>query len=262
MYKIFNEVSPLWGICPFDEVKDHLIDCRAKSKLPADAKSIIIFAFPYLLPEDKYEGLNVSKYAAVQDYHNVVPQKLADAVVKLQEMFPSESFAYFSDNSPIPEVKAATTAGVGIKGTNGLLITEKYGSFVFLGEIVTTLSLECNIKEISHCINCGKCTKACPAGAINNGIINKEICLSHITQKKSELTEEEADMIKMSGCAWGCDICQDVCPLNKNADTTDIEEFLSSANSQVDSNTPIEGRAFAWRGEKVIKRNLEILESK
>ena len=78
--------------------------------------------------------------------------------------------------------------------------------------------------------------------------------------KKGELTEEEKELIKSSGCAWGCDICQNVCPLNKNASPTDIDEFLSSSNSNVTTDTPIEGRAFAWRGEKVIKRNLEILE--
>ena len=71
---------------------------------------------------------------------------------------------------------------------------------------------------------------------------------------------EEKELIRKSGCAWGCDICQNVCPLNKNAGTTGIEEFIASSQPEVTLDTEIEGRAFAWRGEKVIKRNLELLE--
>lgn len=261
MFDILNSVSDVWGICPFDEVSGHLIDCRAKSRLPQNSRTIIIFAFPYLLPEDKYEGLNVSKYAAVQDYHNVVPLMLRQAADKLKALYPGEEFECFSDNSPIPEVRAAVTAGIGVKGVNSLLITEKYGSYIFLGEIVTTLPLEAKNKNFRRCIECGKCTKACPAGAIQNGIIDKSRCLSDITQRKGELTKAEAEMIKNSGCAWGCDICQNICPLNKNAATTDIKEFTETADSRVTTSTPIEGRAFGWRGEKVIKRNLEILEN-
>lgn len=260
MYNILNEVSDLWGFCPFGEVEPYLLECRAKSRLPQNARTVIIFAFPYLLPEEKYKGLNVSKYAAVEDYHNIVPVKLKKAAEELKKLYPNDEFECFSDNSPIPEVATACAAGIGVKGVNSLLITEKYGSFVFLGEIVTTLALEGVHESKKSCIKCGLCASACPTGAIQNGIINKDKCLSNITQKKGELTEEEKELIKSSGCAWGCDICQNVCPLNKNASPTDIDEFLSSSNSNVTTDTPIEGRAFAWRGEKVIKRNLEILE--
>lgn len=260
MYNILNEISDLWGFCPFDKVKDTLIECRAKSRLPQNAQTVIVFAFPYLLPEEKYEGLNVSKYAAVEDYHGIVPVKLQQGCNKLKELYPGEEFVCFSDNSPIPEVYACCEAGIGVKGANSLLITEKYGSFVFLGEIVTTLALESERPAAGMCTNCGRCSKACPTGAIENGIINREKCLSHITQKKGELTPEEKELIKKSGCAWGCDICQNVCPLNKNAGTTGIEEFIVSSQPEVTLDTEIEGRAFAWRGEKVIKRNLELLE--
>ena len=69
-------------------------------------------------------------------------------------------------------------------------------------------------------------------------------------------------MIKQSGCIWGCDICQNVCPLNKNAETTQISEFEDTALGRAESDTPIEGRAFAWRGEKVIRRNIDLQKEK
>lgn len=261
MYKILSEVSPLYGFCPFDEIKDKLISCRAMNRLPEKAATVIIFAFPYLLPEEMYEGSNVSKYAAVEDYHGVVPPRLEKAAEELKKMYPGEEFACFSDNSPIPEVYCAARAGVGVRGKNGLLITKKYGSFVFLGEIVTTLALSSPIKKSGGCLDCGLCAAACPTGAIEGGIINREKCLSDITQRKGELTEEQKDLIRKSGCAWGCDICQNVCPMNRSAEPG-LDEFINSASPVVTKDTPIEGRAFAWRGEKVIRRNLEITDNK
>ena len=116
--------------------------------------------------------------------------------------------------------------------------------------------------ELTGCIHCGECTRACPGNAIRDGRIDKEKCLSYITQKKGELTEEEKRMIKESGCIWGCDICQNVCPLNKGAGKTDINEFRETAVPRAESDTRIEGRAFAWRGEKVIKRNIDLQEDR
>ncbi len=260
--KILSRVSPVWGVCPFNKLgREHLIECRAIQRLPENPQTIIVFAFPYLLPEDKYDGLNVSKYAAVPDYHGIVGARLEKAAEELRAKYPGEEFVYFADNSPIPEVSAAVLAGIGVRGANSLLITPEYGSFVVLGEIVTSMKIETEAVVNAGCTGCGACERACPVGAIKGGVIDTEKCLSRVTQKKGELTEEEKELIRKSGCAWGCDICQNVCPMNKNAVATGITEFTDGVISGVDESTPIEGRAFAWRGEKVIRRNLKIIEN-
>ncbi len=256
--EIMNGISPLWGICSFDKIKNSIIDCRAKSRLPDNAKSVIVACFPYLLPEDSYKNSNISKYAVVTDYHSVAISRLQSACDKLKELFPDEEFCCFADNSPVPEVLAACIAGLGVRGMNSLLITEKYGSYVFIGEIVTSLEIESKECEIKQCLNCRKCVEKCPAKALDGNGVNTEKCLSAITQKKGILSPEEEKLMLECGCVWGCDICQDICPMNKNAATTEIDEFLSSSVPVLTPQTDISSRAYEWRGKKVIERNLSI----
>ena len=241
------------GVCAFSELKDKLIDCRNKEKLPKNAKSVIIFCFPYKVKEEK--PMNICRYATVEDYHVVCNEILEKYVLILKKQHKDNEFIHFVDNSPIPEVYAANIAGLGDLGKNGLLITEKYGSYVFIGEIVTDLEIEAD-SFYGECINCGACKKACPVG------LDKEKCLSKITQKKGELTKDEEALIAKSGCIWGCDIFADVCPLNKNAATTEIERFLNSYKDGFVCGEDITGRAFAWRGEKVINRNYNIVKDR
>lgn len=253
-----DEIAPLWGACPFDTIKDGLIDCRAKSRLPENAKTVIVACFPYLLEEKNYKDINISKYAAVTDYHTVALGRLNSACQKLLELYPGYEFTAFADNSPIPEVEAACSAGLGVRGMNTLLITREYGSYVFIGEIVTNLETDCDAVPQKNCIGCKKCIEACPSGALCESGFDRAICLSQITQKKGVLSEKEEELMKECGCVWGCDICQDACPMNQNAAVTEIEEFLSSSIPCVSSGCELEGRAYEWRGRKVIERNISI----
>lgn len=262
--EILSRYAPVYGYCPFEKLSNALIECRAKNRLPSDSKSIIVLLFPYYLGDDAYEGSDISKYAVVPDYHDTITAILNKASKELEEAYPDEEFVVFTDNSPIPEVKAAMYAGLGVRGLNGLFITEKFGSWVFIGEIVTTLALEYpDIKDNSiNCIGCKKCVAACPTKAISEKGIITERCLSYITQKKGELTDEQINLIKSSGCAWGCDICQNICPMNKNCASQPIDAFLNGAEIKARTDSDISGRAYAWRGKKVIQRNLAILEEK
>lgn len=257
--KIMDETSPLWGVCPFESIKDGLIECRAKSRLPQNSKSVIVACFPYLLGKENYQKTNISKYAAVTDYHTVAINRLNSAINKLKKLYPENEFSAFADNSPIPEVSAACKSGLGVRGVNSLLITPAYGSYVFIGEIVTDLEIPCTEYEEKKCIGCKKCTVACPSGALSKNGFDKTRCLSEITQKKGDLSEDEKNLMRECGCVWGCDICQDICPMNKNAAVTTIEEFLSSPLAYVEPGCELNGRAYEWRGRKVIERNISIL---
>lgn len=247
-----------FGFCSFDCVKDLLISCRAKGRIPTSAQGIITLIFPYSLNEESYKGSNLSRYACVCDYHTVALAILERICDDLRAQWPDEQFEPFTDNSPIPEVRAAALSGLGMIGRNGLLITPKYGSWVFIGEIVTTLRLETS-GEIHSCSSCGLCEKKCPTGALSGGSVDKAKCLSEITQRKGELTDEQKLLIRESGCAWGCDVCQLVCPYNRGAKVTYIDEFINSFSPIADVES-LENKAYGWRGRAVIDRNIKLLE--
>lgn len=262
--KILSESVPIYGFCSYDNVKDSLIECRAIKRIPLNAQSVITALFPYYLGDGAYEGSDISKYAVVPDYHKIITTILQDVSQKLKKEYPDEEFVVFTDNSPIPEVKTAVLSGLGVRGLNGLFINKDYGSWVFIGEIVTTMKLSCNNLKSANdvCIGCRKCIDACPTGAINSNGIEHNKCLSHITQIKGTLTDEQENLIKTIGCAWGCDICQNVCPMNKNVLVNPIDIFKKGAELNARSDVDISDRAYAWRGEKVIRRNLEIIKAK
>ncbi len=256
---ILSDAAPLYGFCSFKKLSNSLIDCRAKSRIPDDAKSVIVLIFPYFLGDGAYEGSDISKYAVVPDYHDIITEILLETSEKLTKAYPDEKFVVFTDNSPIPEVRAAIDAGLGVRGLNGLFINKDFGSWVFIGEIVTTMELDFPVDHESICIGCGKCISSCPTSAIDKSGINSEKCLSYITQKKGNLTTEQEELIRQSGCAWGCDICQNVCPMNKGVNVLPLDSFINGAEIKARTESDISGRAYAWRGEKVIKRNLSIL---
>ncbi len=248
---------PLWGACGFAAFSERLLPCRAKGRLPEQARSILCALFPYALEERAH---NISRYAMPPDYHGIVMDMLEAAVRALSAVFPSHRFVPFADNSPIPEVAAAARCGLGAVGEHGLLIHPMYGSWVFIGEIVTDLPLPVQEREVESCLRCGACRKACPGGALQENSFFKERCVSHISQKKGGLTEEEAALLQKSGLIWGCDRCQEVCPMNWNARPTPLAAFRENAVGMVDEAElgQLEGRAYGWRGEAVLRRNLRI----
>ncbi|NLP47345.1 MAG: DUF1730 domain-containing protein [Clostridiales bacterium] len=262
---VMDKFTPAWGVCSYAPVADKLIACAKIKDIPDRATSILVALFPYYMGRSSYQGSNISAYAAVRDYHEVVSDRLNSAVELLQEAFPGHGFAAFCDNSPIPEVKAAVEAGLGAYGDNGLLINPKYGSWVFIGEIITSLPLAGKTYEDEgkSCLNCGECSKHCPTRALGQaGGFKKEICLSHISQKKGQLTPKEELMIKNSASAWGCDICQLVCPMNRGAQINPLTQFSQSFKPHFQAGDEIKGRAFAWRGREVIERNLKLIEGR
>jgi len=229
--------------------------------------SVIIFAVPYL-SKAAFEKRNISAYAVSRDYHIFFDQLFKEIIPILKEKYPNNSFAGFTDHSPINEIVAAAKTGIGVIGKNHLLITEKHSSFVFLGEIITDAILPSSPHKVEGCEGCQKCIDACPVKTD----ISK--CISAVTQKKADLDEIEVDLVKTHGCAWGCDICQLACPhtqkaLNNNTLFSSVDFFntkltpiLTSEGVEQMSDEEFKERAYSWRGKQAIIRNLKILEGK
>ncbi len=222
----------------------------------------------YLVPYNTGEAVNLSRYAVSADYHILIGQLGAGLVRLLSGMWRGSSSIAFGDHSPIDERHAAALGGVGILGDNGLLINEKYGSYVFIGEVITDIAPEQLAAtapgEIGYCSHCGACAMSCPTGKL---LRNDAPCLSAVTQKKGELSREERELIKSCGTAWGCDECQRACPLNRGATTTPLDFFyrdriveLTSSVIENMSDEELSCRAFGWRGRGTVLRNLSILE--
>ena len=215
-------------------------------------ETAVVMLAPYY--SGAHDGRNISLYAVPRDYHLFFRDLFGFAEAELQKAYPGNIFKGYADSSPIGEADAALKAGLGVLGNNRLLINEKYGSYVFIGEIITDMKFtgeETTANKIKPCLRCGKCAASCPS---------KKNCLSAVTQKKGALTREEENLIKNNGTAWGCDICQTVCPLNTSAAETPIEFFRRDLTDRAEIGDNITDRAYAWRGRKCIERNLKLLQ--
>ncbi len=268
LYGIFSaENIECFAPVPIEKCNVRRPDLLVRAGLPAEeAKTVIMFLIPYY--DDDGEG-NISLYARPRDYHLYCEALFPRLCGRLSEKF-SGKFVGFADKSPIEEADAACRAGLGVMGDSYVIINEKYGSFVFLAEVFTDIEPEvfgCDKNgeyPLSYCVHCGACKRACPM--ISEGTD----CLSAVTQKKGELSEKEKEYIIKYKSAWGCDICQLVCPLVqkaiKNGARTPISFFRENRikNLTADglcamSDEEFGKRAFSWRGKATIKRNLELL---
>ena len=258
--EIFSKCNlSIYGFCSYSSVGQPL-SVRSAERIPKNAKSVFTFLFPYKTP---FEGeRNLSRYCIGKDYHDINKKKLSKAAEMLKAAFPQDEFVPFCDASPIRECLAAYQSGLGYLGKNSLIIHPEYGSYCFIGEIVTTLALPSYNSPLGFCKDCGACTKACPSGALSKGGVDTSKCLSALTQKKGELSEAEVSLIKKGGLVWGCDVCSDVCPMNKCAKDTPIEEFKQNLMPYLTKEKVSESgeRAYGYKGKQILLRNIGIIE--
>ncbi len=246
-----DEKIEYYAILPFNAY-----DVINPRLLPEDSKNVIVFLIPYRT--DREENNPLAHFARIRDYHGFAKELFSRLIPKLSSLYPDNKFFGFADHSPLNERKLAERSGLGSVGKNGLLLNEKYGSYVFIGEIITTANLESRIfpkKEV--CLDCGLCEKECP---------KKEECISAISQKKRK-TEDDLKILKETNTVWGCDICQEICPLNKNSPLSPFEYFYKDKISnfhdilKMDEDT-FNSYSFSYRGRKTITENIQNISKK
>ncbi len=215
---------------------------RPEEILPG-CRSIIMVALNYYqeaswkradndaLPEsdDTVRG-RIARYAWGRDYHKVIGKRLRRIARKLETAYPGESFRSFTDAVPLAERYYAERAGVGFTAKNTLTISSEFGSWFLMGEILSTREFppsEDPAGRHGACpTNCTRCIDVCPTGALESPYrIDASKCISYLTiEHKGSIPEELRP--KMGTWLFGCDLCQEVCPLNVRAQQTSVEDFV------------------------------------
>lgn len=189
-------------------------------KLVDGARSVIVVLQNYHTAEKQIDPAApvISKYAYGKDYHKIVRKKLKSMLAWLQDEFPPVSGRVFVDSAPVMERAWGRLGGLGWIGKHSLLLNRRHGSWFFIGVIITDLQLEPDSPVKEYCEDCTKCIDACPTNAILDGrMVDASRCISYLTiELKSESIPGEFRE-NMNNRAFGCDICQEVCPWNNNA---------------------------------------------
>jgi len=191
------------------------------TKLVPGAKSVITLLYNYF-PEDdtpSQEAPKIARYAYGQDYHHVIKRKLRDFIDAINSAIGSQvDGRAFVDSAPVLERDWARRSGTGWVGKNTLLINPKVGSYFFLAELILDLELEPDGPIKDYCGTCTRCIDACPTDAISPSgyILDGSKCISYLTIELKENIPSEFKE-QMEGWAFGCDICQEVCPWNRFA---------------------------------------------
>lgn len=234
-----------------------------------DVRSIVVCLFPY------YTGIfpnaNLSKYTYAPDYHTIIKSTLTQIGLFMQQHIPGFEYQAFADNGPLVDRYLAYLAGLGFYGINSHLITPKYGSYVFIGYMLTNYPFEPGQPLPYTCMQCGRCIQACPGQSIRGDFsIDPRRCKSYLTQKKGELTAAEVQILTKNTLVFGCDVCQDICPHNQQVSRTPIAAFTENLLTTITaeklaglSNKQFtvlyHNRAFSWRGKKILARNLNLI---
>ncbi|WP_026565891.1 tRNA epoxyqueuosine(34) reductase QueG [Bacillus sp. UNC41MFS5] len=200
------------------------------------------------------------------DYHHVLNDRLKKLEDFLTKKVPEARLKSMVDTGELSDRAVAERAGIGWSGKNCAIITPEYGSYVYLGEMITSIPFEPDTPMEDQCGSCTKCLDACPTGAlVQGGQINAQRCISFLTQTKTIIPEEFRD--KIGNRIYGCDSCQTACPVNKGKNFHFHEELEPSSEVAKPLLKPIlklSNREFkakfgsvagSWRGKRPIQRN-------
>jgi len=208
----------------------------------------------------------VSRYAWGEDYHRIIGARLRTLADFSATRFEGARSLPCVDTGPLVDRAAAVRSGLGWFGKNGNVLTKEFGSWVFLGELITTLELEPDEPLKTNCGECCACVDRCPTGAIGaNGRVDARRCISDLTQLKRPIPREFRKAI--GNRIWGCDDCQTPCPVNEHVESDAARGEVAAASVDLPSvllMTKSQFRswfgptAMAWRGKAVLQRNAAV----
>ncbi|WP_026692553.1 tRNA epoxyqueuosine(34) reductase QueG [Peribacillus kribbensis] len=201
-----------------------------------------------------------------EDYHVILRDRLRKLEEYIKKLVPDARCQSMVDTGELVDRAVAQRAGIGWSGKNCSIITPEFGSYVYLGEMITSLPLEADSPMEDRCGSCNKCVDVCPTGAlVKGGQLNAQRCIAFLTQTKGFLPDEFRT--KLGNRIYGCDTCQTVCPENKGKDFHFHEEMeadpevvkpllipmLQMSNKEFKERF---GRiSGSWRGKKPLQRN-------
>lgn len=201
-----------------------------------------------------------------QDYHTVLRDRLQKLEAFIKEKVPAAILQSMVDTGELSDRAVAERAGIGWSGKNCAIITPEFGSYVYLGEMITDIPFPPDKPIEDGCGTCNKCIDACPTGAlVTGGQLNSQRCIAFLTQTKGFLAEEFRS--KLGNRLYGCDTCQTVCPENKGKDFhfhPEMEPDPELAKPKLKPLLTMSNREFkekfghvsgSWRGKKPIQRN-------
>jgi len=174
----------------------------------------------------------IARYAWGEDYHRLLRQRLEQLAERIQVLVPGAENRCYVDTGPVMEKAWAQQAGLGWIGKHSNLVSAEYGSWLLLGEILTTLELTADESGMDLCGSCTLCINACPTGAIAEPyVVDARRCISYLTIELRGSGHEIPDDLarKMGNRIFGCDDCLDVCPYNVNAASTEEPAFQPRA---------------------------------
>ncbi len=255
-------------------MENHFDKRTDPSKLVKGARSVVSLLMNYYPGERQQDPKApvISKYAYGTDYHFVMKDKMNSLHRFIRKNFGPAEGRVFVDSAPVLDRAWAVRAGLGWIGKHSNLINRDFGSFVFIGEMILDLELECNeIPESDFCGACTICIDACPTDAILPGrTIDSNRCISYLTIENREQIPE-VFRGKLENRAFGCDICQDVCPWNRKAKPHQVGELRPNPRllemkkrewQQLDQqlfNQLFKSSALKRAGYKGLTRNLNFL---
>lgn len=210
-------------------LENHVSIRKDLTELLPDAKSVIVVLKNYYQPNKPAwycEEKKISNYAWGQDYHQVIKSQMQALVEKMRKEIGQFSYRICVDTAPVLEKVWAKKAGVGWQGKNTNIIHPKHGSYFFIGILLTDLTFDpYDTPMKDYCGTCNRCIEACPTQALKPYEIDASRCISYLTiERKEDIPEAFQGLL--SGWAYGCDICQQVCPWNRFSKEHHEQAFL------------------------------------